>query len=242
MEVDGVCQPKWKKKKVESGNVIEEIIYLEKPISFREPHPKAKADKDSENMRRRIRDVGRMLNSNFAVGDYLVTLTYNRVSYGQIMADPSIRRFRRQIAYMNAEHELSLFIKRCQYHANQSGIPFRALYITSDMRKDTGNYARVHHHMVVNREALELVRSLWDNGFVLEEELRDQADYTPIADYFMEQVWHIENKKSYGRTRNLEKPITTAMPLLDPNETLVEPEGATVLAVSRNHIKYTYKK
>lgn len=242
MEVDVVCQPKWKKKKVESGPVIEEIIYLSNQTPKGLWKPKTKDEKDNENLRRRIRDIGRMLNSNFSAGDYLMTLTYNRVSYRKIMAAPSIRRYRRQIAYMNAEHELSLFIKRCQYHANQSGVPFRSIFITSDIRKATGKYVRVHHHMVVNREALELVRSLWDNGFVLEEELRDQADYTPIADYFMEQVWHVENKKSYGRTRNLENPITTAMPLLDPNETLVEPEGATMLSASRNQIKYTYKK
>lgn len=31
-----MCQPKWKKKIVESGDVIEEIIYLEKPISIKE--------------------------------------------------------------------------------------------------------------------------------------------------------------------------------------------------------------
>lgn len=234
-----MSQPKWKKKKVESGSVTEEIIYLSGQMPRGLWTPKSKDEKFNENLRRRVRDLGRTINSNFYAGDYLITLTYNRASYTKIMAAPSIRKRRRQIAYNNAEHELSLFIKRCQYHAEQSGIPFCAIYITSDMRKETCHYVRVHHHMIVNREALSLVKMLWNHGFVREKALRNQADYTPIADYLLEQVCYVENKKSFGRTHNLNKPIETEEVLLDPNETLVEPEGATVLSAGRNYIKYT---
>lgn len=69
-----MCQPKWKKKIVKSRDVIEEIIYLEKPISIKESNPKSKADKDRENLRRRIRDLGRIINANYSAGDYLIII------------------------------------------------------------------------------------------------------------------------------------------------------------------------
>lgn len=94
-----MCQPKWKKKIVESGDVIEEIIYLSHPISIGRSIPKTKEEKHNENLRRCIRDLGRIINANFSAGDYLVTLTYNGESYSNIKASPSIRKHRREIAY-----------------------------------------------------------------------------------------------------------------------------------------------
>lgn len=237
-----MCQPKWKKKIVESGDVIEEIIYLEKPIAIKESNPKSKADKDRENLRRRIRDLGRIINANYSAGDYLITLTYNRESYSNIKASPSIRKHRREIAYASAEKELHLFMKRCQYHAQQLGIPFKAIYITSDMRGKSENYARVHHHLIVNREAIDMVRKLWTNGIVQKRCLRDQADYTAVAAYFVEQVRYDENKKTYAHTNNLMHPIISDVELKYADEELSVPEDATVLSASRNQIKYTFKK
>ena len=237
-----MCQPKWKKKIVESGDVIEEIIYLEKPISIKESNPKSKADKDRENLRRRVRDLGRIINANFSTGDYLITLTYSRRGYLKLKVTHTSLKSPRDIAYTSAKKELLLFLARCKYHAQKESIPFRAVFITSDIKGATGNYARVHHHMIVNKEALELVKKLWLHGVVKMRALRDQTDYTPIACYFIEQDRHTKNSNAYGHTNNLAKPIISEIVLMDPNETLIEPEGATVLSASRNQIKYTFKK
>ena len=72
----------WKEKTVESGDVIENTIYLHS--TDRSPSEKEKKppeEKYHENLNRRIRDVARLLNCNYTPRDYLVTLTYSKVGY-----------------------------------------------------------------------------------------------------------------------------------------------------------------
>ena len=73
------------------------------------------------------------------------------------------------------------------------------------------------------------------------EPLQDQLDYTEIASYMLNQVPYVKGKDTYGRTSNLETPIVATRTLLDPNEKLVAPEGATVLRSSNNYLRYAFE-
>ena len=65
----------------------------------------------------------------------------------------------------------------------------------------------MQHHLVVNAEALSVCREKWAHGGVHSDPLTGQADYTPIAEYLLRQVRHIENARKYVSSRNLERPI-----------------------------------
>lgn len=78
----------WIEKFVESGDVIEDILYLRS--TERSPSDKKGKSADEkylENLNRRIRDLTRLLNCNFTPRDYFVTLTYSRAGYAKLRAD-----------------------------------------------------------------------------------------------------------------------------------------------------------
>lgn len=102
-------------------------------------------------------------------------------------------------------------------------------------------YCRIHHHMIVNREALYAVEKCWKHGKMRKEQLRDQADYTPWARYMLAQTPCRPGRKNVGRSMNLQKPFERIEVMKNPNEPLTPPKGAKVLHKSRNKIVFTYK-
>ena len=141
-----------------------------------------------------------------------------------------------------AKEELQLFLARCKYHAQKAGVPFKAIYITSDIKSSTGHYARVHHHLLVNNEATDIVRDCWKHGHTKITPLKNQVDYAPIAYYFLEQTRTTEDQNSFGRTQSVLAPIISDTYLVNLNEKLVAPEDAQVLSSGFNHLKYCNKK
>ena len=233
----------WKEKTVESGDVIENTIYLHS--TDRSPSEKEKKppeEKYHENLNRRIRDVARLLNCNYTPRDYLVTLTYSKVGYAKLRANKPSKVSASAYVYKAAEKELLKLIERCRYHCSKLGVTFKCVYITSNIKFRTKNYARIHHHVVVNCEAMETLKNLWPHGRVLTENIYKEADHTGLARYMMEQVPYEKGRNNYGRTLNLEKPIVTEHVLLNPNKVLTPPEGATVLKTNRNYQRFTFRK
>lgn len=84
----------------------------------------------------------------------------------------------------------------------KNNIPFKVVYITSDMKGKTHHYARVHHHLVINHEARDIVMLCWKNGIVKFRALRDQVDYSPLAYYLLEQTREPEGKKLWTYTKS----------------------------------------
>lgn len=143
--------------------------------------------------------------------------------------------------YYEANKEVRKLVDRCRYHCKRHVIRFLCIFVTSNMQRDHGGEARIHHHLLVNREAVDILIKHWNNGYVNMEPLQDQLDYTEIASYMLNQVPYVKGKDTYGRTSNLETPIVATRTLLDPNEKLVAPEGATVLRSSNNYLRYAFE-
>jgi len=233
----------WKEKIVESGDVIEDIIYLYS--TSRSPSDKERKPPEQkylENLNRRIRDVARLLNCNFTVEDYFVTLTYSKAGYAKLRANKPSDVPASDYVYEAAEKEIHNLIERCRYHCSKKGIPFESVYITSNMHHETLNYARIHHHLVVNQEAVKTLKHLWHNGYIRKKHLKDEVDHTRLAQYMLWQVPYRKGRNTYGRTHNLKTPIVTDRVLLDPNKKLIPPEDATVLKAGRNFQRYTFRK
>ena len=106
-----------------------------------------------------------------------------------------------------AKHQASLCLRRVQRVAKERGVSVKAVVVTADRDGETNEDVRVHHHIVVNKEAAELFGEKWKHGESVDYEnlYSDQKDRTPLAHYLMLQVARIKDGKAYITTRNLEK-------------------------------------
>lgn len=109
-----------------------------------------------------------------------------------------------------ASHAQDLALRRVKRWLQKQGIELKAIYCTSDMDGETGEYVRVHHHLIVNAGVQEAFLKAWEKygmGGVSWTPLRqDQEDRTPIAEYIIRQVRRIPDAKKYRSTRNLVRP------------------------------------
>ena len=77
--------PKWAKKRVESGAVIEETVYLEGHApGLVKDNTKTADENRSENRNRRLRDLTRLVNTDFAAGDGSIRLSYSPQTYARL--------------------------------------------------------------------------------------------------------------------------------------------------------------
>lgn len=240
-----MAQPQWYIRKTESGNIVEETIFLKFPPSISKTKAKTKVKskekKTVENMSRRIRDLGRLVNANYTANDFTLVLTYDDESYAKLSSNRAEYDSKHDYIKKSAEQELKKYIKRCEYHCSKQGITLRAIYATSDVDANTCNNVRVHHHVIVNNEAVEIMIRQWTHGLVKCKSLIDGADHTSLAAYIIHQSTAHNSAHAYGRTRNLVKPTVSEHILADPNIDLIAPNGSRIITSSRNKIKYFNK-
>lgn len=189
-------------------------------------------DRAAKNDRESVRECARSLNNNFTAGqDRYITMDYSEAGLRRLakrvgVPDDSMDRFlasalsegespeqedNRLMLYLSAETEAANFIKRCHRACRKAGVELRYIYVTSDRKVDKSGErvpVRVHHHLVCNREAAEIVSRCWTAGGGKPRVLRggSHGDLTPTAEYMVEQVRDIPGKKRYHPSRTLEKP------------------------------------
>lgn len=204
----------WAIRTWRAGPVEEKIKFW---VPGRRPEGKGAAKRDrnlrkaAQNQQNAVKTLARLINENFLEGDVLAGLDYS---------DAALERLRDQVPdfyrmdgleQMAAEWEaarkhLAKIIRRMRDLAKKRGIELRYVAVTSDLDGETGEVARVHHHLIVNREAKELLSEVWHDGGLDYEPLSAQPDYTPIAAYLIRQVRHVEDAKKYTSSRNLRRP------------------------------------
>lgn len=180
------------------------------------------------------RQTARLLNNNFQENQSVhLLLTYSPSGYerllaraGKMAADDLTAEDR---LFRAAQKEFENFVRRVQYAVGD----FKYLAITSDMDGHTGEPVRLHHHIIVEREALEVCKSKWERlGFTEERELYAiNGDLTPLAGYMIRQVRHIPDNNRFTRSRNLETPeITEPLEVTRYGENEISvPNGALLL-------------
>lgn len=209
---------------------------------------KAGIRKQAQNAQNAVKTLARLLNENFRAGDYLLGLDYDEESYGKLEdrttgRDPSTRLRLAQDdrggegfdgVWYAGRDELARGLRRVQYHAGKDGTDIKYAAVTSDLDSETGEVVRVHHHLVVNREAKEYFEKHWKKGGVSWVMLSAQPDYTSIAVYLLAQVRHVEDAKKYTTSRkNLVRP--------QPEDRIAKsaamiraPKGAVLLDAGKN--------
>ena len=167
--------------------------------------------KQIQNEYATAKTVARLFNANYCKGDVLGSLDYSPAALKkleQYIGSESEQTDRDMQIWLAADKRFKLVMDSARRECAKRGIELKCVGVTSDMDGDTGEHVRVHHHLVVNAEAWEIIKEKWKKwGGTNGEPLSDQADYTPVAEYMMRQVRHdIPNKKRYFSTRNLVRP------------------------------------
>lgn len=207
----------WVMYTYETGEVGEKLKFYV-PDESTERIAKRERDalkKVKQNLRSATRKLARYINNNFFNGDLLIGLDYSDQGLEKILTwgrandlpvDSEDEEIRRNAIWEAADHELNNLLRRVIRELKKEGIELKyAGAITSDMDPDTKEYVRVHHHLVVNKEAKEAFLKKWKKmGRVDYEYLwSNQKDRTWIAEYFMAQVRQIRNAKKFSCSRNL---------------------------------------
>ena len=224
----------WALRKYTAGPVGESIKYWipgEKP-SRSQRRIKSDIRKQKANEANCERTFARLVHENFRNGiDQLVGLDYSQEGYEKMLAGrvknlDGLSEMDRVMAL--AQHQAELFLRRAGRECKKRGIPFRYLMVTSDMDGKTGEAVRVHHHMIVNAEALDICKEKWTMGGVDYEALWKRDDQTDLAEYLMKQVRRLPDAKKYTPSRNLIRPRPKDRIAINGSE-LRLPKGATLL-------------
>ena len=156
-----------------------------------------------------VKAVARLINANFKAEDLIIGLDYSEKGMRKLIDasfkyddDNVMDRIRHA-----AEHELVLCLRRVKRELARDGVELKYIAFTSDMDGETGEAVRVHHHLIINAEAQAAFVSKWQAlGGVDWSYLSVQADYTPVAQYFIRQVRKLPDAKKYFTSRNLIRP------------------------------------
>lgn len=224
----------WAMRKYRCGRIGETVKYWvpgEKPTRSKR---KLKSDlkKVAGNEQNTERGVARLIHLNWKGGkDILLGLDYSAEGYdrmskpGGMLLDPEQERDR---VWFLARHQAELFLRRVRRACAAEGIEVRALLFTADMDGKTGEPVRVHHHIIINVEALEICKKKWTMGGVDWETLWDREDQTDLAVYLCQQVRRIPDAAKYIPTRNLVRPQPVDRIAINGSELRV-PKDASLL-------------
>ena len=212
-----------------SGAVVERVAFpVGNAAKIRKPRRKGSTTprKQEENDRRAARTLARLINCNFSAGDILVTLSYGperleklKDAAGAVEDGDALREA--------AVHERNLFLRRLTRGLAQKGIDLKYIAVTADTGFGTDAPARLHHHIILPKAAFDLVFRHWSRTEVDYRPLKDQKDYTPVAEYLTRQVKRRPDQKKYTCSRNLAKPVVREKIVYAMPE-LKAPRGAVV--------------
>lgn len=220
-----------------SGKVVEKSkFWLPNPGQVRaaRSHTSSRRKQD-KNANDAVRVLARQINCNFGYKDLLIELDYDAAGYAAIDGSRD-----------QAEKELRLFLRRLGRAMKKAGLePRYAGAVTSDMDGATGENRRVHHHVVLCREAAPYIEQCWHRGGYGIRTLRQQDDYTAVASYLVRQVRRIPDKKKWSSSRNLKKPVVyerearRAGALRNPPKTVLQECSAYDVESGSHYIRYT---
>ena len=186
--------------------------------------------KQDQNDRDAVKRLARVINCNFRHGDLWVTLKYDQVRMDQLIAriiadgkTPDMDTIR---AY--AVRERDNFLRRVKDALKKQGLSLKYIKVTSDLDGETGEVVRIHHHLILSAAAREAVYRHWGVDDVRMDPLRDQKDYTPLAEYLIRQVRRLPDMKKYSVSRNMAKPIVKEEIVYTAGE-LKAPKGARLM-------------
>lgn len=171
--------------------------------------------KIAANERESARRLARIINCNFGMGDLWVTLKYNneRLPASYEEAKDNITRFLRKI--------------RAEYK-KETGKSLRYIITTSQNNPRTRENARLHHHVVMDRVAYEVICRYWPEDQVKYSVMDNRGDHTAMAKYMIDNSPKEAGKKKWSCSKGLKKPIFTEPEQIREIEKIEAPTGADI--------------
>jgi len=156
-----------------------------------------------------IRGVARIVNANYYRRDgYLIGLDYSDHAYESLRSggdDGISEQEKEDHIWDAADKQADLWLRRVRRECQKQGILFKYFKVTSD-RNENGEPVRVHHHIIVNPEAVNACVKKWRHGGVNYKQLLDEPDHNALVEYLLRQVRHEKHEKRYTPSRNLVHP------------------------------------
>ncbi len=208
-----------RKKTIIAGSLVKTILY-----TAPEPRDNERARAEKSRMtsaaQKAMNDKvarGRLemlLAANFTGRDLFVTLTYR----------PADLPAKRAVAVANVRR----FLKQLREHRKARGQVMKYIYTTEDKHGD----AKLHHHIIISATGrdIDVIRSLWPHGDIIDMEYISCRDYETWALYMTKEGTQGRpvGAQMWTGSRNLEKPqvLTCFVP---DDETLAVPVGCHII-------------
>lgn len=232
----------WVVRTYTAGGIIGEktkfFVPGERPTGKTRRKEKSEIRKQEQNEYSAIKRMARLMRENFSEGDVILGLDYSDSGLEKITGyarklnsafDSLAEEEQQALIYEAAQHEAVLCLRRVSRAAKAQGLELKYILITSDMDGDTKERVRIHHHLVINRECVELFKTKWAKlGGVDYSPISKQADYTPIAEYLLKQVRRTKDANKFASSRNLARPAPKDR-VAATNAELRVPQGGLLL-------------
>ncbi|MBR5094462.1 MAG: hypothetical protein IK095_05155 [Oscillospiraceae bacterium] len=209
--------------KIISGKVVETRRSWMPVRQAGEPKPTRGTRKAGNSSEKKIRanetesarELARAINCTVQAGDIFCALKYDDghlpESYEEAAAD--MRRFLR--------------VLRREFRKVFGRLPW-LFWVTANWSPKRQAPARLHQHLVAERDAIALVERLWQGGGLNIELLDGRADHSDLAAYMVANVHGQPAKKKWHASRNVRRPVYTEPVEVDDPED-VQPERGAVI-------------
>lgn len=221
----------WVIRTWECGSIAEKVKYWisgQRPTKS-ERRLKAETNKKAVNESQATKRMARLINLNWpkGKGGVLVRLGYSDDGVEYIGGEGDGEEWADKL-YHAAHHQLRLWMRRVRRTCKQEGMSFRCIAVTSDMDGKTGEYKRVHHHVIMDERVVALALAKWELGSTHHKRLWRVHDQSGLAEYLMNQVRRLPDAKKYIPTRNLLQPQAKDR-IAKSGAELAVPRGARLL-------------
>ncbi len=208
-----------RKKTIVAGRIVKTVIYTA-PEPVDGQRARAEKSRMTTAARKAINNKtarGRLemlLAANYSGRDLFVTLTYRDEDLPPTRAE--------------AVERLRAFIKTFRDQRRRNGQTLKYLYTTEEKHGE----ARLHHHLVINATGadIEVLRSLWTCGDIVDIEYIGARDYEGLALYMTKEsaAGRPVGAQMWTASRNMVKPMEKSV-YVSNDTTLSPPIGCHVL-------------
>lgn len=159
--------------------------------------------------------LARVINCNFGAGDLWLILKYSDERLpesreaAELVAKNFLRRARRE-------------------YRKETGRALRYIVVTSDTNPKTGEKVRLHHHLVMDRLAWEVICKHWPMEEMSYIIMDGRGDYTGIARYMLQNADKQSGKRAWNPSQGLKQPIFTMPEPVKTSGSFRVPKGAEI--------------
>ena len=229
-----------------SGRTVEEKrSWIPLGPTYRRPRGTRRAGATSlkkikANERSRILSLARVINCNFGPGDWFVTLKYDDGHYPASMK--TVPEQKREEEYQAAKVLLTkkFLPKLRKEYEKQLGKKLPAVWVTANWSTKQKHFTRIHHHLVLPSDALDIAEKIWRKigglGTVQAETMTAEGDYTRIAEYMIDNVQgRPAGENRWSSCRGMERPVITEPVEVSDIEDVQPLEGGIIKDVMHYH-------